>query len=371
MSTTKRPGLVVPVGAGDWAVHTADSLTLLAELPDASIDAVISDPPYGIDFANQAWDGRTIRHVARQHTGRRLSREHAFQEWTRLWASQLARVVKPGGHIACFGATRMAHRLACGLEDGGLELRDTLIWMFGTGMPKSRRLPGGQGTALKPAYEPIILTRRPPNATIQATMAKWGTGALNTQACAINEPRACEARTHKRAAAAGGRWPANVLLDHHPDCSNQACQPGCPVGRLEAQHPGASRFLYCAKASRRERDAGCEKRPDRHLDLFPQTSNLARPQRSVKNDHPTVKPIALMGWLVALLTPPDGVVLDPFCGSGSTGCAAVQQQRAFLGIERDPDHAELARTRITHWQQHPRPSQPRRRPTRAGQRRPA
>lgn len=329
----------LPLKARDaWTVITADTLTLLPNMPDHSVDAVVCDPPYGIDFQQEAWDGRSIRAAGATAAGRPLTSGQAFEQWTGIWARELARVVKPGGHIACFAAPRMTHRLTSGLEDAGLEIRDVLMWLYGSGMPKSRRLPGGRGTALKPAYEPIVLARAPLAGTTAATLDRWGTGVLNTEACAI--PDAISPGTV--------RWPANVCLTHQPGCKPCQCIARCAAGDLDrhAERVRPSRFFYCGKASRRERDAGCDQLPARTLDLFP--SAAGRSRRQVRNPHPTVKPIELMGWLTRLVTPEGGVVLDPFCGSGSTGCAAVLEDRRFIGIERDPDHAKVARARITH-----------------------
>jgi DNA modification methylase len=327
-----------------WTVIQADSLQLLREIPDASLDAVVTDPPYGISFQQQAWDGRAIHDAALQATSAetRLSQPQAFERWTELWGAECLRALKPGGHLAAFAAPRMSHRLISGLENAGLEIRDVLLWLYGQGMPKSRRLPGGRATALKPAYEPIVLTRRPPTGPVADTIATHGTGALNTVACEIPNDD-------------GGqpRWPANVVASHQSDCHDDVCAPGCAVAALDAPHQpgtGPSRFLYCAKASRRERDAGCDQLPARQRDLFPNTTRRAQ---VVRNAHPTVKPIELMRWLIRLVTPEDGVALDPFCGSGTTGIAAILEQRRFIGVELEAEHAEIARARITHYASNP------------------
>jgi site-specific DNA-methyltransferase (adenine-specific) len=343
-----------------WSVVQGDSLELLPDLPDQSVDAVICDPPYGIGIKNHAWDGTAIRRHARQAHGR-TTRGQAFERWTTSWAEELHRVLKPGGHVLAFGATRTVHRLTSGLEDGGLEIRDTLMWIFGEGLPKSRRYDGGRGTTLKPFYEPIVLARRPLEGTTVENLARHGTGALNIDDCVVRTPDA----------PTTGRWPPHVLATHSTDCQSDACAAGCPVGLIEAQRPGLTRLLYASKAKRSERDAGCEHLPARRLAHFPSTTNAHK--QPLHNPHPTVKPIELMRWLVRLVTPPGGLVLDPFCGSGSTGIAAVLEQRRFVGIERDLDYVGIARARISHWagdadgQEDPPPP----RPTRAGRRRPA
>ncbi len=333
-----------------WSVRAGDSLQVLPTLPAASVDAIVCDPPYGIDFQGQAWDGRSIRAAARDHAGRRLSASEAFEQWATAWALECARVLKPGGHFAGFGAPRTFHRLVSGLEDAGLEIRDVLLWLYGTGMPKSRRLPGGQATALKPAYEPILLARKPPLGSVQCNLHAYGTGALNVDACHVE-----------------GRWPANVVLSHAPNCRDECCQPTCAVALIDAAAGDArvayaarrpvSRLFYCPKATRRERNAGCEHLPHQRLDLFPTAADAAYTPPTAPNAHPTVKPLALMRWLVRLATPPGGTVLDPFCGSGSTGCAAVLEDRRFLGIERNEQYAAVARARIAHWTQAVRSSE--------------
>lgn len=346
-----------------WRVVCHDTLRWLPELPDASIDAVVTDPPYGISFDHQHWDGQAIRHAVTTSHAQRLSDGQAFERWTTMWASQLARNLKPGAHIAAFAAPRMSHRLTSGIQDAGFEIRDVLMWLYGEGMPKSRRLPGGLGTALKPAYEPIILARRPFTGAAADNVQRHGTGALNIDACRIherppNQPDPTSTSAADRAIASGGRWPANLLLGHSQRCRPDPCAASCPTRQLDTQTTarrgretctGPSRFFYCAKASRRERDAGCDPLPTRHLDLFPNARRGGVRPGSVRNAHPTVKPIDLMRWLVRLACPPEGLVLDPFCGSGTTGIAAVLEHRRFLGVELDRDHAELARTRIAHW----------------------
>lgn len=330
-------------------VLQGDSLQLLATVAPASVDAVVCDPPYGIDFCGHAWDGQAIRHAAAGLGPGKLAPNEAFEAWSQVWAAGCLRALKPGAHLAAFGSPRTFHRLGCALEQAGFELRDTLLWLYGTGMPKSRHLPGGRATQLKPAYEPILLARKPLDGTVEHNHARHGTGALNTDACRVD-----------------GRFPANVILAHDPDCTDEQCTPDCPVRLVDqAARPtrarGAwpiSRLFYCPKASRRERDAGCEQLPRRHLDLFPNAQGAGQHPPPTANPHPTVKPLALMRWLVRLIVPQDGLVLDPFCGSGSTGCAAALEQRRFLGIELDADYAEIARARITHWHRHPPPAPP-------------
>jgi hypothetical protein len=153
-----------------------------------------------------------------------------------------------------------------------------------------------------------------------------------------------------------GRWPANVVLSHHPRCTTARCRSQCPTRMIDKaaaavtceRRQAISRLFYCTKAGRRERDAGCEQLPRRTLDLFPGAHHGKHPGPAA-NNHPTVKPLALMRWLIRLCSPEGGLVLDPFAGSGTTGAAAVLERRRFLGIERDPEYTDVARARIAHW----------------------
>lgn len=304
-----------------WGLIEADALLTLTRLPDACVDAIVTDPPYGIGIIGEAWDGRDIRKATRSST-KHLDAGKAFERWTRGWATEALRVLKPGGHLIAFGAPRTFHRLTGGIEDAGFEVRDQLLWLYGTAIPKSRRLPGGLGTALKPAYEPILLARAPLAGTTQQNLAAWGTGALNIEATRIGPQQ---------------YWPANVLVSH---------APGCPVELLDGPGIGLSRLFFCAKATRAEREAGCEQLPERLAALY---SGKSRTPRMRRNIHPTVKPISLMRWLVRLTCPPDGLVLDPFTGSGTTGAAAILDGRSFLGIEREGRYVDVACARLTHW----------------------
>jgi site-specific DNA-methyltransferase (adenine-specific) len=324
-----------------YRVIQGDCVSVLAGLARDSVDAVVTDPPYGIDFQGAHWDGRSIRQAATQRAGRCLAPGEAYQAWCTQWAAECARVMRPGAHLVGFGSPRTAHRLACALEDAGLQLRDTLMWLYGTGMPKSRRLPGGRSTALKPAYEPILLARKPLQSTTPENLAHHGTGALNAAACSTD-----------------GRYPANVLAAHAAGCRRAGCAADCPLRLIDesaartrtpsASLRQASRVFYCPKASRTERDAGCQALPRRPLDLFPNAQRGQRPAPA-RNPHPTVKPLALMRWLIALTTPEGGLVVDPFCGSGSTGAGALLEHRRFIGVELEPSFAAIARARLAHW----------------------
>jgi DNA modification methylase len=312
-----------------WRLIEGDALALLAKLPENSVDAIVADPPYNLSLAGNDWDGKAI-HQAVSAAGERLSPNEAFARWTRVWATEAGRVLKPGGHLVAFGAPRTAHALTRGVEEAGLEIRDQLLWLYAQGMPKSPRLPHGQGTLLKPAYEPILLARQPLESSTIDNLGAFGTGALNIDATRIGEAR---------------YWPAHLALSHAQDCRDGSCARGCPARLLDQEQENLSRLFFCAKATRPEREAGCEQLPARQVQLY---TGSGKPARVRRNTHLTVKPLELMKWLVKLVTPPGGLVLDPFTGSGSTGAAAVLEGRRFLGIEREPEYVDIACARLTH-----------------------
>jgi site-specific DNA-methyltransferase (adenine-specific) len=288
----------------------------------------------------QTWDGGDV----------------AFRPET--WAEVL-RVLKPGGHLIAFSGTRTYHRMAVAIEDAGFEIRDQLAWVYGSGFPKSHNLGDGWGTALKPSWEPIALCRKPLEGTNLANMTKHGVGGLNIDGCRIEgQARSFGNGTGKHSNSFGGgtpashqrgpweptqegRWPANLCHDGSdevmagfPAESGGASEnrtgsksggiwsesTGAPAGPQYADSGSAARYFYCAKATTEERGEG--------------------------NNHPTVKPVALMRWLIRLVTPKGGTVLDPFMGSGTTGLACDAEQFNFIGCELSADYAEIARQRI-------------------------
>lgn len=303
-----------------------------------------------------AWDRARALDPARP-PGRARSKENpsiAFQRFSTEWTSRCLPALKPGAHLAAFAAPTTVHLLACGLEEAGFELRDVVMWLHSQGYPAGahRGIPtshSGWGTRLKPAYEPILLARKPPHGTLQQNIAQHGTGALHIDAARTTPTTRCpgEQRTHPRDRTHKDRWPANIVLSHDRACTGRRCHTDCPTQRLGAPN----RFFYCAKPNPRERDAGCEQLPRRTIQTY--KIGIERKEKAhaspVANIHPTVKPIELMRWLVRLLTPPGGLVLDPFTGSGTTGIAAVLEDARFLGIEREADYIPIARARIRHW----------------------
>lgn len=327
---TAREATLYEDATQSWGLVEADSFSVLAKLPPASVDAIVTDPPYGIGFHDEPWDEADI--YAAINDGVQRTAGEAFERWSSQWAKECRRVLKPGGHLIAFSAPRRFHRLVCGIEDAGLEVRDQLLWLYAQGIPKSRRLPGGLGSTLKPAYESILLARKPFDGGVLTNIKALGTGALNIEASRV-----------PRAEAATGYWPANLALSHAAGCAAKSCAAGCPVAALDAR---MSRMLFCAKAPRTEREAGCDQLPRRSVQVY---TGEHHPPRWVRNVHPTVKPVELMRWLVRLVTPPGALVLDPFAGSGSTGIAAVLEDRQFLGIERVSEYVDIACARIAHW----------------------
>ena len=367
-----------------------DCLEVMRDFNDCVFDAIVTDPPYGLNFMGKDWDNEV--------------------PGVPYWQEAL-RVAKPGAHLLCFGGTRKFHRMACAIEDAGWEIRDCIMWTYGSGFPKSMDvakaidkasgyvgevigertvdvgMQGGNmhagrkqqqqqqqqvhalseqaqkwqgwGTALKPAWEPIILARKPIDGTIANNVLEHGTGALNIDGCRVPTD---ETWTHAATASkqfnarvfgestrqrieqkssSAGRFPANLVHDGSDDVlelfpetkparkgklrygrgGNTFCPNGKIVGSEYNDNGGsAARFFYCAKATKNDRGEG--------------------------NDHPTVKPNDLMRWLVRLVCPEGGQLLDPFMGSGSTGIACADEGINFVGIELNEHYADISMSRF-------------------------
>ena len=357
-------------------------------MDEASVDAIVTDPPYGLasgptSFLEDATSGRGFM----------------GKEWDRgvpgpaFWREAL-RVAKPGAYLLAFGGTRAFHRMAVAIEDAGWEIRDCVCWLYGQGFPKSLNMESewaGWGTALKPAWEPIIMARKPLEGTVAANLLKHGTGALNIDGARVGAEPTVRRNTAEMGYHGGnlsasyatgspqGRWPANLMHDGSDEVvagfPNAGGGNGLPIhagafgqhGRYGkatgattqsyADSGSASRFFYCAKASRADREEGCEQLPTRSgaeaTDRQEGTAGLNSPRagasrtaEAVRNHHPTVKPTELMRYLIRLITPPGGTVLDPFMGSGSTGKAAMLEGATFRGCDLDPAYLTIAEARI-------------------------
>lgn len=409
-----------------------DCLARLADIPDASVDAVVTDPPYGLDFMGKDWDnavklangmlGRIAAGVeksdrgplARGGTHSQGYKNHdglAFELWTTRWALECLRILKPGGHLLAFGGSRTWHRLAAGIEDAGFEIRDSIAWLYGSGFPKSldvskaidktagaerTRSPGpsfgaggnftddngttygtriddtpatdaarewqGWGTALKPAFEPIVVARKPlGERTVAANVLQYGTGALNIDAARVGSEstkRTSNAGTNGEGwgmgkassvnGSAAGRWPANVVLDESQAAALDA-QTGVLTSGANPKRRGADGDRTVLGAFAGQDDA----RPQRGVDTggasrFFYMAKAGKSERPVVDGvaHPTVKPLALMRWLLRLVTPPGGVVVDPFAGSGTTLEAAYLEGFDAIGVELTPDYWPLIEARI-------------------------
>ena len=356
-------------------VHHGDSREVLKTFADASIDSVVCDPPYalvsigkrfGADDAAPAQSGKTGAYA-------RASAGFMGQKWDTgetafdpaFWVEVL-RVLKPGGHLIAFSGTRTYHRLACAVEDAGFEIRDMISWLYGSGFPKSHNVgkktgrseDDGLGTALKPACEPIVLARKALAGTVAANVLAHGTGALNIDASRVGMR---EERDLHRAASIGyggsepqgvvtdggkGRWPANVIHDGSEEVIGVF--PDTKSGEFLPHHKAAGKGQT---GTSEIRDRTGEAHP-----TYGDSGSAARFFYSSKADaadrcgskHPTVKPIDLMAYLCRLVTPPGGVVLDPFAGSGSTGMACLREGFDCVLIEREAEYVADIHRRLAH-----------------------
>ena len=398
-----------------WQLINGDSRTELTKLADNSIDSIVTDPPYELGFMGKSWDATGIAYDVN------------------LWRECL-RVLKPGGHILAFSGSRTYHRMAVAIEDAGFEIRDQIMWVYGSGFPKSLdvskaidkqagaereilssyqthdiRNAGlmekkgaiavnvtapatdaakrweGWGTALKPAHEPIVLARKPLIGTVANNVLQHGTGALNIDGCRIE---AQDSFGGGAKATSGfvdgyendgwtpgsplGRWPANLIhdgsdevLELFPDTKGGTAvrrkSGGNTFGGTSPKPPmedigygdsgSAARYFYCAKANKRDRNEGFDQLPEQDVHRYGAGIGEGHhPEAPAKdrNHHPTVKPTELMRYLCRLITPPNGIILDPFTGSGSTGKAAILEHFQFIGIEQQPDYITIAKARIQH-----------------------
>jgi site-specific DNA-methyltransferase (adenine-specific) len=381
-----------------------DCLDKLKELDDNSVDSIVTDPPYGLSFMGKKWDYDVPS--------------------TEIW-EECIRVLKPGGHLLSFAGSRTYHRMAVRIEDAGFEIRDQIMWIYGSGFPKSHNIGHkvedmqGWGTALKPAHEPIVMARKPFSGTVADNVLEWGTGGINIDGCRIGvdsndtnhrsidnknvhttnfanngNPRPDKIPEQESQLNSKGRFPANIIFDEEAgrildEQSGTSKSTGgtndiiveSKFGQVSniPQTPfsygdtgGASRFFYCPKTSKKDRNDGlevvgakngvsqftskgglkckkCNKWKNSGNPCQCDESDFEQQQWNGtidKNSHPTVKPTDLMSYLIRLVTPKGGIVLDPFMGSGSTGKGAVREGMVFIGIERESEYFEIAEARI-------------------------
>jgi site-specific DNA-methyltransferase (adenine-specific) len=330
-------------------IINGDSLQELKKLPENSIDSVVTDPPYELGFMGKSWDNSGIANNVE------------------LW-EEVLRVLKPGGHMLAFSGTRTYHRMVSAIEDAGFEIRDMINWTYGSGFPKNHDIGKkveqykGFGTALKPSHEPIVLARKPVEGTIADNVLIYGTGAINIDDSRIDtngEKLDVGGRgKHNRGEGYGfqpmgdyeipegqGRYPANTILAADEEVAALFPNDNSRYFQQIEYDP----IIYQAKAGKKERNKGLEEFEeeivndgrDKDIDNPYQRGTTLR-----KNTHPTVKPIKLMEYLVKLITPPGGVVLDPFAGSGTTLIAAKTQGFNYIGIELTPEYVEIAEARL-------------------------
>ena len=445
-----------------------DCIKEMKKLPENSVDAIITDPPYGLEFMGKEWDKfeKKKRFGIKGEEGENdlkvkknfkvlprfyKSDSSQLQQFCYSWAIECLRVLKPGGFLLSMGGTRTYHRLVCGIEDAGFEIRDTIMWLYGSGFPKSlnigkqvdkiqgnkRESKGivkgmgtrpnvlefadrpiknkfeltegnseweGWGTALKPACEPIVVARKPlSEKNVALNVLKWGTGGINIDACRIEHNEKVKETNRKErqsetwkegsgfkneevtlaSANPQGRFPANIIFDEESGkmldeqtgelksgsgAIKKATAKGYqgndygvesrPIGTEMISHNdkgGASRFFYCAKASKSERNFGCEDFETKakcEIDKMGgekcsmKTGSGNERNVAYKNNHPTVKPIALMEYLIKLVSKEGAVVLDPFLGSGTTLLACYKLNRNGIGIEKEEEYIKICKARI-------------------------
>ena len=424
-------------------VYLGSNLDVLPTLPDNSVDSIVTDPPYELGFMGKSWDSSGIA--------------YSVELWT-----ECMRVLKPGGHLLAFGGSRTWHRLAVAIEDAGFEMRDSIAWLYGSGFPKSmdiskaldkaagaeREVLGtrpalgamshngphsafsndpvartevsitapatpeaikwqGWGTALKPAFEPVVVARKPFKGTVASNVLEWETGGLNIDGSRIGTEGGgthCDKRDEQgnclghngtgkfsdtvhaqQLDTPQGRWPANIILDPYTaelldeqapaagggfgirgkggstyangvGFANTLAETGQTVGYGDSG--GASRFFYVAKASKRDRNEGLDGLEGKQASYASDTrlhnngdGSPRNKEETTKNFHPTVKPTSLMEYLIKLVTPEGGTVLDPFTGSGSTGKAALLNDFKFIGIELTEEYLPIIEGRLKFAQQ--------------------
>lgn len=407
-------------------IYRGDCIEKMKELDENSIDAIVTDPPYGLAFMGKSWDTFDAK---------------GYQEFSNRWATEALRVLKPGGHLLAFSGTRTYHRMAVGIEDAGFEVRDCIAWVYGNGFPKShnigvavdklqgneREVVGGRlgtdfsdaqfvqqgsmmqrhhkaprtvvkvtrgnspwegwGTALKPSLEPIVVARKPFKGSVAENVLRWGTGGINVDGCRIGTKGGTAKDNPPKDKSNGiygdgingncdiisldaDRFPANLIHDGSDEVVGLFPETTSGGGvkankgtvglygiasnvttEFEPNTGSAARFFYCAKAHKKERDAGLDDlnkvvaggMKDRQDGSFDGNVSMGR------NHHPTVKPIDLMRYLIRLVTPPNGIVLDPFAGSGSTGCAAVMEGKQYILMEMDPEFADIIIPKRVAW----------------------
>ncbi|MWA08831.1 DNA-methyltransferase [Streptomyces sp. BA2] len=342
---------------GHVTLYLGDSLDILPTLPDASVDSIVTDPPYELSFMGRAWDASGVAYNVK------------------LW-DECLRVLKPGGHLLAFGGTRTYHRMTVAIEDAGFEIRDSLHWIYGSGMPKSLDVSKAIDKAAGATREVVGPRMRSDGRTALAARGGDESRGDGWDRPWRSDPEAVAANGMITAPATedAARWPTNVLLTHPPllndhdepvgDACADGCVPGCPVADMDRQSGLSTSPSSPVKGQRRSGGVmgvsdGNHVSNSGHGDtggasrFFPvfryeaKAPASERPRLADGTAHTTVKPLALMRWFVRLITPPGGTVLDPFAGSGTTLEACVIEGLHAIGMELGPDHAALCKTRLS------------------------
>ena len=393
-------------------LYHGDCLEELKKLEDNSVDAVITDPPYGLSNTKpqqvadvlRAWVTGDTESVPAKRGGFMGKDWDSFVPPPAVW-EECMRVLKPGGHMAVFAGARTQDLMGLSIRLAGFEIRDTLGWVYGSGFPKSHNISkaidkataaeceeiatseaqqwDGWGTALKPAIEPIILARKPLDGTVANNVLSHGVGGLNIDACRVPHGDEVDMQAQQRQQSEGGdsvtgafgagglvgspipmykpggRFPANVLLDEHAakemDEQSGWQKDGTAVQRNRKNSEANPNGIYRSHVREAESDQtfGSGGGASRFFPVFKYQAKAPKKERPVieredgtKIQHNTVKPLALMEWLVSLIVPPGGTVLDPFAGSGTTLQAALSKDFTPIGIEQDADYIELIKKRL-------------------------
>lgn len=334
-----------------WKIKQGDCLDVLRGCPSDFFDAMLSDPPGGIEFCHEDWDS--------DKGGR-----HAWISWLSLRMAEALRTMKPGAYGAVWSFPRTSHWTGTALEEAGFEIRDKVCHLYAQGM--------GRGNNLKPSVEDWWIIRKPFKGSTKANVERHGVGRLNLDACRVPRDKENDVPGWHKSGAHGSEGFAGTGTFKIRDMEAEEIQERCGqkdrfppnlvldeagAGFLEEQKKGLSRYypvFYCPKPSRSEKEQGCQELPLRVLRRV-NPGGLSNEPRfapiEVHNNHKTVKPLGLARWLVKLISPPGGTVVDPFCGSGSLGCGALLEGFDFFGIEQDPAYCEIAEARLRHWAQ--------------------
>lgn len=386
--------------SSSWKILHGDCLAEMEWMANESVDSIVTDPPYDLTSKKRGGSGVASVDLTSPYGRSRIGTGNGAGGFMGMhWDStgiafdpatwkECLRVLKPGGHVLAFGGTRTYHRMACAIEDAGFEIRDQIGWTYGSGFPKSHNGPWG-GTALKPAWEPIVMARKPIVGTVAQNFERYGVGGLNIDGCRVsmsdvdrdfilktarpnsagnvhvgsvmNRPATPTVNVHEF-----GRFPANLIHDGSDEvlaafpqapCQQANASTTAPSDKIGRVYGAMKRQGEPSQDSENEGAVGFKMKPGaRRLDAgsaarFFYCAKANKKDREADNLHPTVKPTDLMRYLCRLVTPTNGLVFDPFMGSGSTGKAALLEGFRFIGIEREAEYTNIAKARLVRAEQ--------------------